>query len=364
MLPRIFNFCQPDGSQGERTADSSQTIAPLRERRTALCMRLVLLPLALLSPWFPTRGQTPLASAKPVPAMQAVPLPHHVTSFQLNGRELTACHFDPADRRVFWYPIRATRDVSLTRMGHPHDPQGHSHHNGVWISHNDVNGISFWADRGAKSGRIVNVEISREGYTDSDESASMRMVNHWIADADEAVQLIEVRRTEVIPLKGAASWFMIIDLEYTAPKGMTSTFGPTPFGLVGVRMAKSIGVIDGGGRILNSAGDVNEAGVFRKPSEWCDYSGRITNEADGFSGITLLNHPGNPQNPTPFHVRDDGWMCACLNLESSIEVSAEKPLRLRYGLWVHDGVAGAEQCTAAWRRFADLPMVELNPPKK
>jgi hypothetical protein len=30
-----------------------------------------------------------------VPRMQAVPLPHHVTSFQLDGRELTACHFEP-----------------------------------------------------------------------------------------------------------------------------------------------------------------------------------------------------------------------------------------------------------------------------
>ena len=38
--------------------------------------------------------------------------------------------------------------ISLTRMGHPHDPQSHSHHNSVWISHNSVNGISFWEDRG------------------------------------------------------------------------------------------------------------------------------------------------------------------------------------------------------------------------
>lgn len=309
-------------------------------------------------------GQDVLPSAQLVPAVQAVPLPHHVTSFQLNGRELTACHFDPLDRRVFWYPIRGTRDISLTRMGHPRDPQGHSHHNGVWVSHNDVNGISFWADRGPKTGRIVNAEISREGYTDADASATMQMVNHWIADADGAVQLIEIRRTEIMPLEGAASWFMIIDLHYTAPKGMTSSFGPTPFGLIGVRMAKSIGVIDGGGRILNSAGQVNEPEVFRKPAAWCDYSGRITNGEGGFSGITLLNHPGNPQNPTPFHVRDDGWMCACLNLEGSIEVSAEKPLRLRYALWVHDGLATSEMCNAAWQRFADLPPADFNPSKK
>lgn len=306
----------------------------------------------------------PLPSAQPVPRVMAVPLPHHVTSFQLNGRELTACHFDPADRRVFWHPVRSSRDISLTRMGHPHDPLGHSHHNSVWISHNDVNGIDFWGDRGKDTGRIVNIEVSREGYTDGDDFASMRMVNHWIRDADGTVQLIEVRRGEVRPLDGAKSWLLIMDLEYTTPKGKVSTFGQNYFGLVGVRMAKSIGVLDGGGRILNSEGALNEEQVFRKPARWCDYSGRITNEPDGFAGITLMNHPANPQNPTAFHVRNDGWMCACLSPDGKIEVSESRKLRLRYALWVHDGVANRSASESVWKQFAGLPLADLGPPRK
>ena len=85
----------------------------------------------------------------PVPRVQVVPLPHHITSFQLDGRELTACHYDPLDPRPFWYPLRASAEPSLTRMGHPHDPHGHSHHNSVWISHNDLNGLDFWGGRPA-----------------------------------------------------------------------------------------------------------------------------------------------------------------------------------------------------------------------
>ena len=42
--------------------------------------------------------ESPLASAKPVPRMQAIPLPHHITSFQLDGRELTV--LDHAARRI------------------------------------------------------------------------------------------------------------------------------------------------------------------------------------------------------------------------------------------------------------------------
>lgn len=320
-------------------------------------------------------------SAKPIPRVQAVPLPHDVTSFQLDGRELTAIHYDPTDFRVFWYPIMTAKGVSLTRMGHPHDPLTHAHHDSVWLSHVNVNGVNFWTNYEKETqGRIVNVEISRNGYTDGDDAASMRMVNHWIRDHDREVQLMEVRRTEVRVQEGRSKWWLIMDSEFTAPKGRTSVIAPSFFGMVAVRMAKSIGVHDGGGRILNSEGYTNEKEVFRKPSRWVDYTGRITNEADGFAGIALMNHPANPHNPTPFHVRDDGWMGAALIPDvlenpvkgqpplapaaAAIEVSSEKPLRVRYALWVHDGIASKSEIDEQYEVFSKLPLADLHPPKK
>lgn len=322
---------------------------------------LMRIPCLLILLAAPVWGQLP--SAKPVPRVQAVPLPHHITSFQLDGRELTACHYDPQDMRPFWYPIRASRDISLTRMGHPHDPLTHSHHNSVWVTHNSLNGLDFWGDYAKKQGRIINVEVSREGYEDSDDYASMRMVNHWINEADQSVQLIEVRRTEVRPVDGAKSWFLIMDLEYAPPKGKTATFGASGFGLVAVRVAKSLGVHDGGGRLLNSEGQVNEKGMFRLPARWVDYSGRITNEETGFAGMTLMNHPMNPHNPTAYHVRDDGWMGACLSLDTPLDVTEAKKLRVRYGLWVHDGLPTPEAIEAQWKNFTTLPVADLGDKK-
>ncbi len=263
---------------------------------------------------------------KPVPRLQWLPQPDGVTSLQLDGRELTAVHYDSDQRRVFWHPIRAKSDISLTRMGHPHDPFGHSHHNSVWISHSDVDGINFWGDKGKKLGRIVNQQIPREAYEDGDASASMLMLNEWRVDDDERILLLEKRLTTIHIRDDANSWFMIVDLELTTPKGASATFNPSGFGLMAVRMAKAIGVHDGGGRILNAEGLVNEKAVFRKPTKWCDYSGRISNAQDGSAGITLFNHPNNPEHPTPFHVRDDGWMGACLNLERPIVVTEGSPL--------------------------------------
>ena len=115
---------------------------------------------------------------------------------------------------------------------------------------------------------------------------------------------------------------------------------------------------DGGGRILNSAGEHNEKESFRRPATWCDYSGRITNAADGFGGITLMNHPGNPRHPAAFHVRDDGWMGCCLSLDDPITVADGDTLRLRYGLWVHDGIPDAAAVEQRFETFAVLAAPE------
>jgi hypothetical protein len=311
--------------------------------------------LALLPPAAMTIRVT-AGDPPPVPLVQAVPLPHHVTSFRIDDREVVAFHHDPRDPRPFWYPLRASHEPSLVRMGHPHDPAGHSHHNGVWISHNAVDGIDFWGDRAKRQGRIVTVEVPREAYREGADAASMRVVNHWLDAADGTVVAIERRCMEVRPLAGAGDWLLVVDLEFAPPPGRTLSFGATGFGPIGVRMARSIGVHDGGGRILNSAGERNEKEAFRRPATWCDYAGRITNAADGLGGVALFNHPDNPRHPTAFHVRDDGWMGCCLSLDEPVTVADGETLRLRYGLWVHDGIPDADAIGRRWDIFAALPM--------
>jgi hypothetical protein len=122
-------------------------------------------------------------------------------------------------------------------------------------------------------------------------------------------------------------------------------------------MAKSIGVRDGGGAILNSEGGVNEAGTFRKPARWIDYSGPI---APGVTnGITLMDHPGNPNHPSVFHTRDDGWMGSCLTFDGPRVVTGSAPLRLRYGLYVHAGAAAPATVEGRWKAFAGTAPFEF-----
>lgn len=308
-------------------------------------------------------GILPSANAqpKPAPRMQAVPQPYDQVSFQRDGVEITRFHFGSTLKRPFVFPLIGPAGRSLTRMGHPHDPVGHSHHNSVWISHNDVNGVSFWADRGKNTGTIVHQRI--EKLTDGDTEASVTSLNHWVEDATKKALLIERRRTTVQVLE-KNEWLLILDLqlELSRDRKGAVTIGKTPFGMIGVRMAKSIGVNDGAGTIRNSEGQVNEKEVFWKPAKWVDYSGAIADKT--IEGITLFDHPANPNHPSVFHVRNDGWMGASATFDKERTIEPGGSLRLRYGLFVHAGAPSVKALNMKWEEFAKTKVEDLTPVKK
>jgi hypothetical protein len=317
--------------------------------------------LILLSLVVPRVGAaaSPPFSPKPIPRLLVVPQPYDQLSFQRDGREIARYHYGTNLSRPFLFPLVGPAGVPLTRMGHPRDPVGHSHHNSAWIAHHDVNGTSFWSDRGTNQGRIVHQRLE-PFQDDGGDLAMVTAHNAWLDPAGRL--LLQERRRMLVSLLPREEYLLVLDLEFTLPKGRPAvTFGPTPFGLAAVRMAKSIGVRDGGGRSRNSSGGVNEPELFWKPAKWVDYSGVST--GDTVEGIALLDHPMNTQHPAAFHVRDDGWMGACLSQGGSVSVEQGKPLRVRYGLYVHGGMPATGELEAVWERFTKLSPPEA-PAKK
>jgi hypothetical protein len=308
-----------------------------------------------------TKPTTP----KPVPAAQVVPQPYDQAAFTRDGVEVARYHFGRSLNRPFLFPLVGPGGRSVTRMGHPRDPVSHSHHNSVWVSHHDVDGVSFWDDKGA--GRIVQQRI--DAYEDGGDgglpadAAAIRSTNHWVRTADDKVLLVERRWTEVRLLPDR-ELLVLIDLQLEAPPKAAApvVLGKTPFGLVGVRVAKTIGVNDGGGTLRNSEGGVGEPAIFWKPARWCDYSGPVT--PDAVDGVTLMDHPANPNHPTAFHVRGDGWMGTSLTLNEARSIEPGKPLKLRYGLYVHGRQPTVAELDVAWAAFAKSTAPDLTPRKK
>jgi hypothetical protein len=317
----------------------------------ALMRNPILACLAVVAAWCGEPGAQ-FPEAKPVPRLQAVPLPYDRLSFTRDGAEIARYHFGPNLRRPFVFPLAGPSGRPLTRMGHPHDPQGHSHHNSVWISHHDVDGISYWNDGG--QGRIVHERMLR--IEDGGDSAWALTEGAWVAGGKK---LLNERRRVEVRLLPDGEWLLLLDLELR-PQAGRAVLGKTPFGPIGVRMAKTVGVNDGGGRILNSEGGLNEPQVLWKRARWVDYSGPAA--PDRVEGIALLDHPANPNHPAFFHVRDDGWMGASLTFDAPRTIEAKAPLRLRYGLWIHRGAPPAAAIEARWKDFAAAPLPGMSGP--
>jgi hypothetical protein len=293
-----------------------------------------------------------LAEPKPVPSMQVVPQPHAQISFQRDGVEIARYHYGDDNARPFIFPVLGPSGRSLTRLGHPHDPVTHSHHNSVWISHQFVNGVNFWEDRPGGA-RIAQQRMDR--LEDGETSAFIEVLNHWL-DKDGKLLMHERRRVSAQALKNG-EWLLGLDLQFEAPPGAPVTLAETAFGPLGVRLAKTIGVTDGGGTIRNSEGGVDEAACFRKPAKWVDYSGPITPAAS--EGIALFDHPTNAHHPVPFHVRNDGWMGVALTFPGELKIEPGQPLKLRYALYVHAGLPAPAAIEARWAEFAKTAWVDF-----
>ena len=289
---------------------------------------------------------TKAAQPKPVPRVQAIPLPQDQVAFECDRKELTRLYLGNTQQRPYLFPVNGPSGFTLTRLGHPHDPITHSHHNSVWISHADINGISFWAD--TSGAKIVHQRV--EKLTDSDIAASVETSALW--RTKEGVNLLKENRTITVEPLGNGEWLLKIDLQLTPEKDPVQ-IGDTAFGMLGIRMAKTLGVKDGGGTIRNSEAGIDEAGCFRKKARWVDYSGPVTNTVQ--EGITLFDHPSNHNHPAPFHVRDDGWMGAALSFGNPLSLIPGQTLKLRYALYVHSGTANPENIERQWKAFATAP---------
>jgi hypothetical protein len=285
------------------------------------------------------------------PRVQVVPQPGTQFSFQVDGREVLRYLAGPEAPKPYFFPVVGPCGRPVTRIGHPHDPVTHGHHLGLWIGHKDVNGVNFW-ELGPKSGRIVHDRVLK---LDDGAAATLAARATWV-DADGKALLADERTWTLRPVEGTAgeSGFgeFLLDLDLTlAPAAAPVTLGKTPFGLLAVRVAKTMGVNDGGGRITNSEGKTGEPEIFWKPARWCDYSGPA---APGIvNGITIFDHPKNPGHPTAWHVRSDGWMGASVTQGEAVGITKEQPLTLRYRIWVHRGACDAKAVEEQWTRWAE-----------
>jgi hypothetical protein len=282
--------------------------------------------------------------------------------FYDNQKLITSYHIGPAInsavgqiRRPFLYPVNGPDDIALTEFGKPHDPTGsHAHHYSIWIAHNSVDGVDFWSERGG-----IIAHESLEQMEDGPIFSRIVQKARWRNGGKDIL-----RETRTVTTYKAAENFRAMDIEIAlTPAGSTAvTFGKTSFGFLAVRVAQSMTVFDGAGEIRTSAGKLNESGAHLTHANWLDQSGPIAQ--DKWGGVAVLDAPDNPNFPTGWHCRNDGWACAAFNMDAPFTLEAGKTLRLRYRLILHRGDAAKAKIDRRFEEWSARPEIKIGAVKK
>ena len=314
--------------------------------------------LLVYAPWFGPVDGLPAGEPFAPNRCELVPLAEHQVSFQIDGEEKTRWHFGAEYPRPFFYPLNGPSGTSLTRMGHP-GAQNHDHHRSVWFAHHDVGGVDFWSD--GTDARVR--QKSWYCYRDGDDEAVMASVSGWYDGQGKELMEQDVVAA-LIPCEGGEH-ALEIQITMRPPAGAESVeLGKTNFGFLAVRVAKTVSVHFGGGTLSNSEGQQGEEAIFGKPARWVDYSGPVAvgrgaGRKTVAEGITYFDHPTNPRYPTPWHVREDGWMGASFCMHEGFTIAADAPLTLRYLLHAHRGGYDHAKAQAVHEAFAERPGFQI-----
>ncbi|HUP79819.1 MAG TPA: DUF6807 family protein, partial [Pirellula sp.] len=263
---------------------------------------------------------------------------------------VTRWHFSPNAIRPFFYPLVGPSGAGLTRMGHPGAPN-HDHHRSLWFAHADLLGYDFWSE--GKPARIMQ----KHWYAieDSDDSARIGLCLHWL-DGHDPLPLLQQDVIATIRPHGNSfekGWSLELQSDFST-KATGTEFRKSNFGILGLRLAKSISVHFGGGTITGADGKQGEANLFGNTNRWIDYSGPShlnSNRTEQIEGITLIDHCDNLGSPAKWHVRSDGWIGPSLSREENIILQPNQALTVRYLLDIHPGPCLSQRATVLADRF-------------
>jgi hypothetical protein len=248
----------------------------------------------------------------------------------IDGKPFTALSTSKAYPKPFFHPVHAADGTIITRDLVKNED--HPHHKGIWCSVDEVNGLKFWAEKA----RIENqsVEIGKSNGP----VAELKYVNHWLKD-DGTPLLVESTTVRISPKR-------LMAFDFTLAATEPATFRDTKEGLFGIRVANSLREKEGG-TITNSEGQKGMKDCWGKTGPWVDYFGPVNGKT---YGVALFDHPGNFRK-SRYHVRDYGLFTISpfgpksytngQEPEAPVTVEPGKPLRLRFGLYVHDGDTAA-----------------------
>lgn len=225
----------------------------------------------------------------------------------------------------------------------------HPHHHGLMWAWK-VDGVNFWEEV-ATSGSQVHrqIKLSRDGFIESVD---------WLAADRTDVLLAEQRQIELCPAEVAGAGATVITWKSTfAPGGKRAsvTLTGNHYHGLGMRFVKSM---DGAGPFISSDG--REGKIFRGAERLTDGGAWMAYRAvaDGKAvTVAMFDDPAKNPRPATWFTMDKpfAYLAATMRLhEQPLQVTADKPLTVRYGVAAWDGTADAPQIEKVYRAWLDV----------
>jgi hypothetical protein len=224
-------------------------------------------------------------------------------------------------------------------------PKDHYHHRGLFWAwpHVTVDGreTDLWALKGIET-RFVRW-VRKEVLPDR---AVLQIENGWFTPERKAVR--EDVRITVHPAEAHAR---AIDLDVTItplqrPITIEGAEGKS-YGGPTLRFAPGEDT-----RIIVPSGLTKED-LYMAPLPWADLTRRWTASGGSAGGATIMIAPDHPDYPPTWLTRHYGVLCVGWPGVKARSLEADKPVRLRYRVWVHDGTPDASEIAKMYARYLD-----------
>ena len=230
-------------------------------------------------------------------------------------------------------------------------PPDHVHHHALMFAL-AVDGVNCWEETPtAGRQRHDGFAGDRPGRKDQISWVGLTERIHWVDAAGERL-LDEQRAIKVRQTAKPEAVMLAWQSQLSVPDGKASVTlsGSHYFGL-GMRFIRSM---DGAGPFRNA--DDKPGTIFRGQerlvrSNWCAYTAQV----DGKDvTVAMFGHPENPRHPTTWFTMAEpfAYLAATLGLhEKPLELPADKPLNLRYGVALCDGAVGANEIDELYQQW-------------
>ena len=262
----------------------------------------------------------------------------------IDGQPFATYNFSHDLPKPFLLPLRTPSGVVVNRAIEDASDADHPHHKGVWNSVDEVNGIKFWKEDGPI--RNISVRVIQAGGP----VGIFESINQWQNPETGEPQLTE---TAVVTIH--ANRLLVYDMLFTASH-VEADFEDTKEGMFGVRVAASMKERNGG-HVVASDGSETTKNCWGKSFPWIDYYGTVDGQT---VGVAIMDHPGNLR-PSRYHVRDYGLFSISpfgnhaytngVEEAAPVHLKKNESLRLRYGMYFHDGDTKVGNVAAAWEQF-------------